>query len=338
LPDRQGRAGMAGKRGDGKGKSRKRPANPRPTAGPTRMDWALRLLRLLNERRALTSRIVADEFGVALRTARRHLLHLSGLPCVITDGKKHTYTLTTDTIVGGRIPNASEMSLVCALIDYAAHVFGPEHSRFLTGLKNRIFRMPGVYPIAGDEEIDMDQVASTQLALERHIKGREVVSFSYRKSGRRCTAEPYKILYYGGFWYLVARHDGKTKKFFLDFIENVRPTGSRYPEVPESVRRVLEEAQAILFDDRETEKVAVEFDASVAHIFRRENFFPHQEIVQTRENGDIVVSFEVHNEIHFHEQTARWMPYFRVITPDAYRKRVCAIGLEAASRNESDAG
>jgi hypothetical protein len=79
---------MAGKRGDGKGKSRKRPANPRPTAGPTRMDWALRLLRLLNERRALTSRIVADEFGVALRTARRHLLHLSGLPSVITDGSR----------------------------------------------------------------------------------------------------------------------------------------------------------------------------------------------------------------------------------------------------------
>jgi len=329
---------MARTRKEGKGKPGKRTAHPRPMTKPAMMDWALRLLRLLNERRVLTSRVVADEFGVTLRTAQRYLLYLSDLPCVITDEKKHTYTLTADYIVSDRILNVSEMSMVCALIDYAAHIFGAEHSRFLTGLKNRIFRMPDVYQIVGDEAIDMDKVASNQLALERHIKGREIVSFSYRKSGKRYTTEPYKILYYGGFWYLVAKHDGKTKKFLLDFIENVRPTGNRYPEVPESVRRLLEKAQTIWFDDRETEKVAVEFDASVAHFFRRKNFFPHQEIVQTRENGDIVVSFEVHNEMHFHEQTARWMPYFRVITPDAYRKRVCAIGLEAASRNESDAG
>jgi predicted DNA-binding transcriptional regulator YafY len=329
---------MARTRGVGKGKPRKRPATPRPMTKPAMRDWALRLLRLLNERRVLTSRIVAEEFGVALRTAQRYLLVLSDLPCVITDEKKHSYTMTADYIVSDGILNVSEMSMVCALIDYATHIFGAEHSRFLTGLKNRIFRMPGVYQIVGDDAIDMDKVTSNLLALERHIKGREIVSFSYRKSGKRYTTEPYKILYYGGFWYLVAKHDGKTKKFLLDFIENVRPTGNRYPEVPESVRRVLEKAQTIWFDDRETEKVAVEFDASVAHFFRRKNFFPHQEIVQTRENGDIVVSFDVHNEMHFHEQTARWMPYFRVLSPDAYRKRVCAIGLEAASRNESDAG
>jgi len=311
---------------------------PRSMTKPAMMDWALRLLRLLNERRVLTSRIVANEFGVNIRTAQRYLLYLSDLPCVITDEEKHTYSLTSDYIVSDKILNVSEMSMVCALIDYATHIFGPEHSRFLTGLKNKIFRMPDVYQIVKDEAIDMDKVANHQLTLERHIKEREVVSFSYKKSGKRYTVEPYKIVYYGGFWYLVAKHDGKTKKFLLDFIENVRPTGKGYQEVPESVRKRLAEAQTIWFDDRETEKVAVEFDASVAHFFQRKNFFPHQEIVETKGNGNIVVSFEVFNEMHFHEQTARWMPYFRVLSPDAYRQRVCAIGLEAASRNESEAG
>jgi len=311
---------------------------PRSMTKPAMMDWALRLLRLLNERRVLTSRIVADEFGVNIRTAQRYLLYLSDLPCVITDEEKHTYSLTSDYLVSDKILNVSEMSMVCALIDYATHIFGPEHSRFLTGLKNRIFRMPDVYQIVKDEAIDMDKVANHQLTLERHIKEREAVFFSYRKSGKRYTVEPYKIVYYSGFWYLVAKHDGKTKKFLLDYIENVRPAGKRYQEVPESVRKRLAEAQTIWFDDRETEKVAVEFDASVAHFFQRKNFFPHQEIVETKGNGNIVVSFDVFNEMHFHEQTARWMPYFRVLSPDAYRQRVCAIGLEAASRNESEAG
>jgi predicted DNA-binding transcriptional regulator YafY len=182
----------------------------------------------------------------------------------------------------------------------------------------------------------MEKVVDVQLNLERHIKSREVISFLYRKSGKRYTVEPYKIVYYGGFWYLVAKHDGKTKKFLLDFIENVRSTGKNFQEVPESVKKTLEKAQTIWFDDRETDKVSVEFDASVAHFFQRKNFFPHQEIVETRENGNIVVSFNVYNEMHFHEQTARWSPFFEVQAPLAYRKFVCQVAGETQRKNEAE--
>jgi predicted DNA-binding transcriptional regulator YafY len=78
--------------------------------------------------------------------------------------------------------------------------------------------MPDVYQIVKDEAIDMEKVAGVQLAVERHIKAREVISFLYRRSGKRYTVEPCKILYHGGFWYLVAMHDGIVKKFLLDFI------------------------------------------------------------------------------------------------------------------------
>jgi hypothetical protein len=69
---------------------------------PAMMDWALRLLRLLNERKVLNSRIVAEEFDVNIRTAQRYLLYLSDLPCVVVDEEKHTYTLTSDYIIGSR--------------------------------------------------------------------------------------------------------------------------------------------------------------------------------------------------------------------------------------------
>ncbi|MDO8737392.1 MAG: hypothetical protein Q7J17_00270 [Candidatus Deferrimicrobium sp.] len=126
---------------------------------PAMMDWALRLLRLLNEKKVLTSRVVAEEFDVNIRTAQRYLLYLSDLPCVVVDEEKHTYTLTSDYVITDKILNTSEMSLVCALIDYATHIFGKEHSKFLAGLKNRIFRMPDVYQIVKDEAIDMEKVA-----------------------------------------------------------------------------------------------------------------------------------------------------------------------------------
>jgi predicted DNA-binding transcriptional regulator YafY len=300
---------------------------------PAMMDWALRLLRLLNERKVLTSRIVAEVFGVNIRTAQRYLLYLSDLPCVIVDEEKHTYSLTSDYVITDKILNTSEMALVCALIDYATHIFGAEHSHFLAGLKNRIFRMPDVYQIVKDEPIDMEKVAAVQLALERHIKSHDVVSFSYRKSGKRYMVEPYKILYHGGFWYLVGIHDGKVKKWVLDFIEGARPTGRTCGEIPESVRKTLSEAQTIWFQDKEPDRVTVEFDAEVAHFFERKSVFPRQEIVRKEKDGKVVVSFDVHNEMDFREQVARWMPYFRVVEPARYREYILALAAQAASRN-----
>lgn len=317
-------------RSKGSGKTREKRIS---MTKPAMMDWALRLLRLLNERKVLTSRIVAEEFGVNIRTAQRYLLYLSDLPCVVVDEEKHTYSLTSDYVLSDKILNASEMALVCALIDYATHVFGKEHSRFLAGLKNRIFRMPDVYRIVRDEAIDMEKVAGAQLLLERHIKAREAVSFTYRKSGKRYVADPYRILYSDGFWYLVAVHDGVVKKFLLDFIEGIRSMGRPCRELPEDIRQKIDGAQTIWFTDRPPDRVTAEFDAEVAHFFERRNVLPRQEIVGRAGDGKIRVSFDVHSEMELREHLARWMPCFRVVSPERYRSYILGLCREVTERN-----
>ncbi len=301
---------------------------------PAMMDWALRLLRLLNEKKVLNSRIVADAFEVNIRTAQRYLLYLADLPCVVVDEEKHTYTLTSDYVISDKILNASEMAMVCALIDYATHIFGPEHSKFLQGLKHRIFRMPDVYQILSEEAIDIGKVTAVQQAVERHIKQKEVVSFSYSKKGKRYTVEPYKILYHEGFWYLVGLHDGILKKFVLDFIEGIRSANRNYKEIPENIRKTLHEAKTIWFNEKEPDRVTVEFDREVAHFFDRKSIFPRQEIVERKANGNVVLSFDVHNEMDFREQVARWMPFFEVHGPARYREYIKGVAVRVAERNK----
>lgn len=58
-----------------------------------KLDVAIKLLRLLNERKSINSKIVADELDVSLRTAQRYLLELSVMPCVINLHNSNTYTL-----------------------------------------------------------------------------------------------------------------------------------------------------------------------------------------------------------------------------------------------------
>lgn len=312
------------------GVQRGRPRKATCLTRPAMMDWALRLLRLLNERKELTSGVVAEEFGVSLRTAQRYLVYLSAMPCVVADERRHTYSLVSDYRIDEKILGASETALVCALIDYAIHIFGREHSGFLAQIRNRIFRSPEVYQLVGEEAIDMRKVAHIQAALESHIKSRQVVSFSYRRSGKRYTVEPYRILYHLGFWYLVAGHQGTMKKFLLDYMEGVKPAGRKYDAVPDSVRKALAEAQTVWFHDTPAERVTVEFDAQVADFFERRSVLPRQKIVDRRKNGDVVVAFDAHNEMEAREYLGRWMPHFKVLSPDRYREYIGRIAGRTA--------
>jgi predicted DNA-binding transcriptional regulator YafY len=291
---------------------------------PAMMDCALRLLRLLNEEDA---HLRARRGGVrrCVRTAQRYLLYLAALPCVSVDEEKHTYSLITDYVINDKIYKASEMAMVCAMIDYATHIFGPKDSSFLQELKHKIFRMPEVYQVLSEEPIDMEKVASARQTLERHVKQKEIISFSYSKKGKRYTVEPYKILYHEGFWYLVGLHDRIVKKFVLDFIERVRPIGRTYMEIPKNIEKTLHEAKTIWFHEKEPDRVTVEFDREWRISSSAKSIFPRQEIVERKGSGNVVLSFDVHNEMDLREQVARWMPYFEVKGPAKYRGYIRSV-------------
>lgn len=306
-------------------------AKARAMTKPAMLDWALRLLRLLNERRRITSRVVADEFGVDIRTAQRYLLHLSTLPCVAVDEKEHVYSLTSDYVFDEKILGAADLPLFIALVDYATHVFGPGHAKALVGIKNRVLRDPGVYRIVEDEAIDLDRVADVQARLERFIKEREVVQFAYlRREGKLYTVEPYRILYTGGFWYLVGGHEGKVKKWNLDMIGKPRGMKRWYDEVPEERRRAIDEARSIWFNAHPPERAVVEFDAEVAHYFDRKGFFPGQKVEGRLPGGAVLLSFDVHSPMDLREQLGRWMPHFRVRAPEKYRAHMEELARRTA--------
>lgn len=61
-----------------------------------KLDVALKLLQLLNERKAIDSKVVAEKLDVSIRTAQRYLVELSILPCVVSRQSDHSYSLDPD--------------------------------------------------------------------------------------------------------------------------------------------------------------------------------------------------------------------------------------------------
>lgn len=83
--------------------------------GMNKLDVALKLLQLLNERRTIDSKTVAHELNVSIRTAQRYLVELSILPCVTTNQEEHSYTLNADYKLSGALSNGHPSPVVDAL-------------------------------------------------------------------------------------------------------------------------------------------------------------------------------------------------------------------------------
>jgi predicted DNA-binding transcriptional regulator YafY len=281
---------------------------------------AVRLFQLLNERRSITTKIVADELQVHVRTAQRYLNDISVLPCVVCDEEKHTYSLSPVYVINDSILNTQEISLLYVLLDYAAHVLGPDRAAIPAKVKQKLAQVNEVYHVIQEDGMEIASLVAIRLALESAIQERRIVAFTYTRYDADYTVEPYRLVHAGGFWYLVAGHEGKLKKFLLDFIEGVEVTDQYFAAPPAKLAARLTFARTIWFDEGEPVRVTVEFDGEVAHFFRRKQFFPAQEIKEEKEDGSIIVSLEASNEMDFFQQVARWMPYFRVVEPPEYRE------------------
>lgn len=75
-----------------------------------KLQVALKLLQLLNERQYIDSKIVANEFHVSIRTAQRYLVDLSFMPCVINLDNSSKYALNPDYKLKDIIVNAHHHS------------------------------------------------------------------------------------------------------------------------------------------------------------------------------------------------------------------------------------
>jgi hypothetical protein len=58
-----------------------------------KLDVAISLIQLLNDRKQIDTKLIANELNVSMRTAQRYLLDLSKMPCVVFNEKTHSYSL-----------------------------------------------------------------------------------------------------------------------------------------------------------------------------------------------------------------------------------------------------
>lgn len=292
---------------------------------------ALGLIKLLNEKGKVDSAVVAREFGVSIRTAQRYLVEASRVLPIQSEevGKnKFEYSLMEHYSFKDSLMNTAELSILSGLIDYAKSVLGKSKSDYLDIIKKKLFHANThcqSYHIIDEQSIDFKKIAKTNERLNEYISEKKIIEFKYERTKKTYKVEPYRILYWNGYWYLLAKHQEIVKKFLLDFIVNIKPTKSNYDEVPANVIKNINEASNIWFANEKKDKVTVEIDSEIASYFKRKQILCNQKILKEKKNGDIVIEFEVSNERDLFHQIIIWLPHFVIVEPKRYKLHINGV-------------
>ena len=296
------------------------------------------ILRIFMEKEKVASSWLADYFRTTPRTIQRDLLLLKNSGFPIHEIQKGHYKLSKELIKNLEVFDDTELALMVALKNIVGQLGQPFQKAaddVLDHLYDCVTTMPVFVKI--DDAIPMDTSFINRMV--KAIREKRQVGFQYggNKGSHAVQMEPYRVVYYGGFWYLIGNEPatGILKRYALDRIKDLKLLKSGFKSIPEDLDSVLRGSANIWFSGEPNLEVKVLIDAKVGHYFKRRKMFPTQEIKEERPDGSLVVTFRVGHFEAIRDILKSWIPNIVILEPEEFRKDLLKDVKDWVKRQES---
>ena len=280
------------------------------------------ILSRLNEGEALSVTELAKEFNVSERTIQRDFNErLVSFP-VYQDKKRWKMQEGFKLEKSTSIEDAVVLDIMEKLIEGAGRTFSVKAERLLSKIKNQSFNP--FYAKLDMEDIG-DKLKEVQ-QLEGAIKNRQQIQcvYDFDDFSKTIDLKPLKIANYEGFWYLIAldaRNDVQ-KKYYLKNIKQITIKDEVFSTNAE-LDELLENSISVWFNEGvEPYRVTLEFSEVIAKYFKRKPLSPTQRVEEMREDGSMVVSVEITDDMEIIPFVKYWMPYIRVLEPKTIAEKI----------------
>jgi len=296
----------------------------------------LRILKLLSQEPYITSRMVADDMQLSVRSAQRYLDEISCRSFVHTEkiGTQIRYfLLKNEFYIENSILNDVEISFINMLLNLGVDELKMDGS-FIDQLKSKIFYMSTIpySAVTRYDKVDFARLTRQRLEIEKAIKKKKVISFVYTRysNPQEFTAHPYRMIFYNGFLMLLCLHDQILKKFAVDFMENIQIDRkiAYIPKNEEEIKILLSNVRSMWFQNSTSPvTVQVKFFKMLTKLLEMKECFPNQRIISKDDTG-CLVEFDAHNEQDCWDMLKVYIPNFIIISPEPYRDFICnQIGI-----------
>jgi predicted DNA-binding transcriptional regulator YafY len=284
------------------------------------------ILNQLDSRKKVSTNELAREFNVSLRTVQRDivLLNTTGFPIISFEKGSHSFM--EGFSLKRMMLTKEEASLLSFLHDISKSLGEKFEDSFSNILKkvvskeqNSAFyvKLPEGSKISKDYPFIKD--------LEKAVKNNVKIELQYKTPKKEGDYKicPLKIIFFDGFWYLLAQVDGKEWiiKFRLENIINVSLLDEYYIP-PRNLSTFLDQSVNIWFTEKRDKQVVLKVDKEAARYFKQQVYFPLQKITKETRDGSLRIETKIcHNE-EILRIIFRWIPYVHVVKPKELKVEV----------------
>lgn len=267
---------------------------------------------------------ICKELGVNARTIQRDFKALRDAGIPVHEKRKGEYTIDKDLFKDLEVFDEVELSLIVALKDLVSQL-GRPFVKAADDLLGRICDYTACRPVYIKVDSGIQLSSKIMNRMIKAIQGSRQVSFEYHGSkSHGVIANPYRVAYFDGAWYLVARdtNDSIIKKYALDRINDLKVLRSTSKGMPRDLDDTLQKSVNIWFSGERTIEVIIEVDAEWAHYFSRRWILPLQEIVEKRDDGSLLVRFLACSPEEIAMSLKPWLPHVRVLSPVSIKNQI----------------
>jgi len=291
----------------------------------TKMIRLGQILRVFMEKEKVSSTWLSKQFQTTPRTIQRDLLLLkeSGFP--LHEVQKGVHRMSKDLVKNLEVFDDTELALVVALKNVVGQL-GKPFKEAADGVLDRLYECVTSMPVFVkiDDAVPLDSALLNRII--RSIKEKKQVSFQYAadKGSHAVQLEPYRVVYFGGFWYLIGNEiaTGILKRYALDRIGEFSLSKIPVKGIPGDLDAVLRRSANIWFAENMNLEVTVLIDAKVSHYFKRRKMFPTQEIKEEKPDGSLVVTFRVGRYEAIRDILKSWIPNIVILEPEIFKKEL----------------
>ena len=282
-----------------------------------------KILKLFTETDKISSHNLGKTFNTTQRTIQRDLSFLKEAGFPLLDIGQGFYRLDKNLFKHFDLFYDAELALIVAIKKMVCQL-GQPFQRAADDIFSRLYHSSASLPlfIKIDESVALDHKLLTRIL--KAIRERKQAFFQYdTQVVIGVTMEPYRIVYFGGFWYLVGKEikTGILKRYALDKITDFKLAKVCFKCVPDGLDNTLESSSNIWFSEDKNIEVKVIVDRSCADYFKRRRMFPTQEIQEERPDGSLQTIFRVGRYEEIEYILKSWLPNVSILEPKEFRKK-----------------
>jgi len=167
--------------------------------------------------------------------------------------------------------------------------------------------------------------------IERAITWKRYATIIQKERGgeKEYEVKPYKIVFMNENFYLAGENTDIEHPFTIFRISNIQEiklhtkTFHLNPDI-ESFIKELQTPFPKYTPNYRTHmiEVLVEVDSKKARFFKLKKFLPSQRIVETKDDGSLLIAFKVTQEMEMEELIKKWIPHMKVIEPLSLKEKI----------------